>query len=220
MMGSQSPHENAMTIGLLVVLIPAFVLGVFLPNARDASDLQILIAAQKDSALKIPERIAHLNRIREQIEQEQHTLKENLVSVPAMLADEQILGELQAAARASEVNVMTISPAGRFSSETASRAVFRLEIAGSFRSVSDFLTRINQAPRAYRIDDLNIERCEAGETGYEAYGYITLSVFSCRHDFNDSAGNADRVEMPPADRQTEGPQGPDWLVSALTELHR
>lgn len=220
MSGSSTPRANALPIGLLVILVPAFVLCIFLPNTRHASELRNLIAAEEDNVLRITARIALRDRLREQLDQTRNVLQSMLLSVPISRTDEQILGELQTAAHVTGAHLASVMPCGRLSAGPVLRARFRVEIAGSFQSVAGFLKSVSEAPRAYLIDDLSIERCDSGEPGYEACGYITLIAFSCRRDFNDSAGNSDRLGTPSADSQIEGPKGPDWLVSAPTEVHR
>jgi Tfp pilus assembly protein PilO len=166
-------------LAALVILV-AWYLALFSPQARDLSKAHKDHAAAEQRISQLQSQVVQLNALRAQIPADKAALSVLNAAVPSTPQLDNALRQLQSAATGSGVTLTTVGPSAPATSSTSSAQktsgtpsiTLNLSASGSYQQLTSFLSRLAAMPRTLVVTTLNI----AG-TASQLNAQITANIF-------------------------------------------
>jgi Tfp pilus assembly protein PilO len=163
-----------------LVLLVAWYLALFSPQARDLSKAHKAHAAAEQKISQLQNQVTQLNALKAQIPADKAALSVLDQAVPSTPQLDGALRQLQAAATSSGVTLSTVSPSSLAGSSTSTAQkssgtpviTLNLTATGTYPQLTSFLSRLASMPRTVTVTSLNI----SGATSQLA-AQITANIF-------------------------------------------
>jgi Tfp pilus assembly protein PilO len=162
-----------------LVLVVAWYLAVFSPQARDLSKAHKNHAAAEQKISQLQGQVVQLNALKAEIPADKAALSTLNAAVPNSPQLDDALRQLHAAAASSGVTLSSVSPsapatnsAGTTQKSSSPLITLSMSASGSYAQITTFLTQLATMPRTVVVTSLNI----AG-TGDHLTAQITANIF-------------------------------------------
>jgi Tfp pilus assembly protein PilO len=163
-----------------LVLVVAWYLAVFSPQARNLSKAHKAHTAAEQKISQLQGQLVQLNALKAQIPADKAALSTLDAAVPSSPQLDSTLRQIQQAASASGVSLSSLSPSAPITtgSTTAPKTsstpsiVLTMSATGSYSEIAGYLTQLAGMPRTVVVTGLNIAGTGAGLTAQ-----ITANIF-------------------------------------------
>ncbi len=186
-MNEKLRRDSLITIIGLAVVVALFTFVVYLPGLKQKQQLNQEIAQIQQSIREVPEKVAQLEQLHQQLNKRLTFIKQHQHRIPSDKDTHQVLQRVALLAKRSSLTVSELDPEEFELYESYIRQPFLLSVSGPYSGLMEFLSGLDHEQRLFTVSDLTLTKKNEENKGF-IKGTIELSVYALRgnqRDFSD-----------------------------------